>query len=179
MEEGYKQGATDLRSQITKVKNSDAEAVVVVSYPQDTIVLLKQARELDIGKPLYLQTEAMEDANVLREAGDAAEGVVYILPAPAEGATSERFAKAYEQKYGKRPELFAAEAYDIIQLIAASIEAHPDARISAEMVRDHLYGTCDFSGASGTITFDKNGDVLKPMAIRRIRDGSPETLTPK
>lgn len=171
IEEGYQQDATDLRSQLTKAKNSDVEAVVVVSYPQDTIILMKQARELDIGKPLYFQTEAVEDANVLREAGNAAEGATYILPAPAQGESSESFAKAYKRKYGKKPELFAAEAYDIIYLIAAAIEANPDVEVSAEMLRDYFYGISNFAGASGIISFDKNGDVQKPMAIKKIING--------
>jgi branched-chain amino acid transport system substrate-binding protein len=177
LEEGYKQGTSDLRSQITKVKASEAEAVVVVSYPQDTILLMKQAKELDIGKPLYFQTEAVEDANVLREAGNAAEGVTYILPAPAEGAASDRFAKAYKQKYGKNPELFAAEAYDIIYLIAKAIESNPDSKVSAELLRDYLYKVRDYAGASGTITFDKNGDVVKPMAIKEIHNGAPKLVS--
>ena len=173
LEEGYNQGTSDLRSQITKVKASEAEAVVVVSYPQDTILLMKQAKELDIGKPLFFQTEAVEDANVLREAGNAAEGVTYILPAPAEGAASDRFANAYKQKYGKNPELFAAEAYDIIYLIAKAIESNPDSKPSAELVRDYLYNVRNHAGASGSITFDKHGDVVKPMAIKRIVNGQP------
>ncbi|MFC2167756.1 ABC transporter substrate-binding protein [Acidobacteriota bacterium] len=176
LEEGYEQNALDLRSQITKIKGSTAEAVVVVSYPQDTILFLKQAREIDIGKPLYFQTEAVEDANVLREAGNAAEGVTYILPAPAQGTASSRFADSYEEKYGIKPELFAAEAYDIINLIANAVETNTDSSFSAELVRDYLYNVRDYAGASGTISFDQNGDVVKPMAIKRIENGEPKIV---
>ena len=173
IEEAYQQNATDLRSQLTKVKSSEAEAMLVVSYPKDTILVMKQARELDIGKPLYFQTEAVEDPNVLREAGAAAEGATYILPASAEGEITERFARLYEQKYDKKPELFAAEAYDIIYLVAAAIEAYPEKVVSAELIRDYLYTIKDYMGVSGTITFDENGDVIKPMAIKTIVNGQP------
>jgi hypothetical protein len=34
----------------------------------------------------------------------------------------------------------------------------------------------DYAGASGTITFDRNGDVIKPYAIRTIEGGRPKTI---
>ena len=50
-EEAYDQAATDLRSQITKAKGSDAGAVVVLSYPRDTILVMRQAR-IGVGQAL-------------------------------------------------------------------------------------------------------------------------------
>lgn len=179
MEEGYKQGATDLRTQITKVKASNAEAVMIISYPQDTIILMRQAKELDINKPLYFQTEAVEDSNVLREAGESAEGATYILPASAEGASADAFVKAYEEEYGKKPELFAAEAYDIVYLIAAAIRTDPDSDSYANLVRDYLYNVSDYAGASGIISFNDKGDVVKPMAIKKIVSSTPNIISTK
>lgn len=173
LEEGYKQGTVDLRTAITKIKNSKAESVVCISFPQDTIVLLKQMKELAIGLPLFFATEAVEDASVLREAGGAAEGVIYILPASAKGIAAENFAKAYQQKYNSETELFAAEAYDIIHLIANAIKANPDSEITPNIIKSFLYQTKGYAGASGMITFDSNGDVLKPMAIKTILNGQP------
>jgi len=173
IEETYLQTTSDLRSQLTKIKSSDAEAVVVISYPKDTIIAMRQARELDLRKPLYFATEAVEDPNVLREAGHAAEEAIYITPAPAEGEVANRFAKLYEDKFGKKPELFAAEAYDIIYLVVNAIEATPDKQINAEAIKEYLYTIKDWAGASGKITFDNNGDVIKPMAIKIITNKNP------
>jgi branched-chain amino acid transport system substrate-binding protein len=137
---------------------------------------MKQHRELGVNVPLFFLGEAVEDPNVLREAGDAANGAVYILPAPAQGEAAERFAKAYQAKYGKKPELFAAEAYDIVHLIADAVKANPGKPLNGELFRDYLYTVKGYQGASGTITFDKNGDVLKPMAIKVIENGQPKLL---
>lgn len=180
LEEAYAQNATDLRTQLTKIKNSVAEAVMVVSFPNDTILVMKQAQELEIGKPLFFQTEAVEDPNVLREAGQAAEGAVYILPAEAEGEAAEEFAVLYDSEYGEKPELFAAEAYDIVHLIADAIRTNPEGTITGSIIRDYLYSVSGFNGASGVLTFDEHGDVLKPMAIKRITDRiEPELLVRK
>ncbi len=175
LEESYEQDATDVRTQLTKIKNSDAEAVVVVSYLGDTPIVMKQAKELGLGKPLYFQTEAVEDPNVLKSAGSAAEGVVYILPAPPQGEAYEKFKEKYKEKYGKDPELFAAEAYDAINLIADAIRAN-EGVVDADRTKEYLYNVKNYQGASGIITFDRHGDVLKPMAIKKIVNGEPKLM---
>jgi branched-chain amino acid transport system substrate-binding protein len=129
--------------------------------------------------PLFLTTEAVQNPDVLRQAGDAANGAVYILAAPASGAAPQKFAEAYEARFGKKPELFAAEGYDIVRLIAAAITATGATSPSGPDIRDFLYRVRDYAGASGTITFDKNGDVVKPFAIKTIEAGSPRTILVK
>ena len=179
IEETYEQGATDLRAQLTRIKATDAEGILVGSYPPDTVLVLQQARELELRLPLFLTTEAVQNPDMLRQAGDAANGAVYILAAPAAGAAPQKFAEAYEAKFGKKPELFAAEGYDIVRLIAAAITATSATSPSGPDIRDFLYRVRDYAGASGTITFDKNGDVVKPFAIKTIEAGSPRTILVK
>lgn len=174
-EEAYQQGATDVRSQLTTIKSSPADAVLVVSYPADTVIVLKQAKQLAIDKPLYFQTEAVEDPTVLRDAGDAANGATYILPAAAEGPVAKGFVDSYQKKFAKAPELFAAEAYDIVYLIKEALQQNGSSPAS-DRIRGYLSSVHDRASASGTITFDQNGDVTKPMAIKRIVDGRPQVV---
>jgi branched-chain amino acid transport system substrate-binding protein len=176
VEETYAQGATNVRAQLTKIKAANADGVMVGSYPPDTVFVLRQARELELQQPLFFTTEAVQNPDVLREAGDAANGVVYILAAPASGEAPERFTGAYEAKFGKKPELFAAEGYDIVRLVGQAIAAAKDKPVSGSSIRDFLYQVRSYAGASGAITFDKNGDVIKPFAIMTIEAGSPKTI---
>jgi branched-chain amino acid transport system substrate-binding protein len=176
LEETYAQGATDVRAQLMKIKAANADGVMVGSYPPDTVLVLRQARELALQLPLFFTTEAVQNPDVLREAGDAANGAVYILAAPVSGEAPERFAGAYEAKFGKKPELFAAEGYDIVRLVGQAIAAAKDKPVSGPGIRDFLYQVRDYAGASGRITFDSNGDVVKPFAIRTIEAGSPRTI---
>jgi branched-chain amino acid transport system substrate-binding protein len=179
VEATYAQGETDVRAQLTKIKAADADGVMVGSYPPGTVLVLQQAHELQLRKPLFFQTEAVQNPEVLREAGEAANGAVYILAAPASGEAPQRFTDAYEAKYGRKPELFAAEGYDIVRLIADAIAANNGAPLSGSSIRDFLYHVRNYAGASGAITFDKNGDVTKPFAIRTIQAGSPKTILVK
>jgi branched-chain amino acid transport system substrate-binding protein len=179
LEETYAQGATDVRAQLTKIKAANADGVTVGSYPPDTVLVLRQARELGLRQPLFFQTEAIQNPDVLRDAGDAANGAVYILAAPASGEARESFTRAYEAKFGKKAELFAAEGYDIVRLVAQAIAAAKDEPVSGSRIRDFLYQVRSYAGASGAITFDKNGDVIKPFAIMTIEAGSPKTIVVK
>ena len=38
-------------------------------------------------------------------------------------------------------------------------------------LRDELYKVENYSGLSGIISFDENGDVIKPTAIRTVKNG--------
>jgi len=175
--EQYAQESSDLRTQITKIKNSLSEAMIVVSYPKDTVLILQQSRELGVQKPLYFQTEAVEDPQVLSKAGETAEGIEYILPLQASGPARVEFVNLYHQKYGVGPELFAAEAYDCIMLLAEAVRKQGAvSNISSSLVKEYLYDVRNYEGASGRITFNDKGDVIKPMAIKKIVGGVPQIV---
>ncbi len=172
--ETYEQESNDMRSQLQKIKSSTAKALLVVSYLGDTPLVLKQIKELGIQIPLYFQTEAIEDSNVLLVSGSTAEGVVYILPAPSKGKKAEEFRNNYFNRHDKEQELYAAEGYDIVYLITKAFHNTDDNNISN--IKNYLYTIQNFQGASGIISFDQNGDVQKPMAIKTIKNGKPELI---
>jgi branched-chain amino acid transport system substrate-binding protein len=179
LEQTYAQGATDVRAQLTKIKSSDADGVMIGSYPPDTAIVLKQAGEVGLRLPLFFQTEAVQNPEVLRDAGDAANGAIYILAAPASGEAPQAFVAAYDAKFGHKPELFAAEGYDVVRLIAAAVTASNGAAFSGASIRDYLNAVRNYAGASGAITFDGHGDVIKPFAIKTIEDGRAKTVLVK
>lgn len=167
--ESYPQDARDMRTQLTKIKQQKPDALVIVSYPDDTPIVMRQAQELALGIPLFFQTEALDDPAVIQKAGNAAEGATYILPAKPEGDIATNFATKYKEKYNRDPETFAAESYDTIKLLASIMSNLPE--ISGDGIKTGLYNTKNYEGASGIITFDQNGDVIKPMAIKKIENG--------
>jgi len=176
IEETYPPGTTDLRPPLARIKAAGAEGILIGSYPPDTVAILRQAKELDLQQPLFFTNEAVENPEVLREAGDAANGATYILAAPPSGRAPEGFTQAYAAKFGKMPELFAAEGYDIVRLIAAAGAVGSGTSLSSLAIRDFLRRVRDYAGASGAITFNEGGDVMKPYAVKTIEAGRPKTL---
>ena len=173
--DAYPTDTHDLRAQLTKIKNQQSDGVLIVSYPADTPLLLRQAYELGVHKPLFFQTEALDDPAVLAKASNAAEGATYILPAKPEGPASQEFTRKYKAKFNRDPELFAAEAYDAVMLIRKSIAE--SGQTSSEAIKAGLHKTVNYDGASGTISFDSNGDVTKPMVIKRIVHGTSTVIS--
>ncbi len=172
--EAYAQEARDMRTQLTNIKKVKPDALVIVSYPDDTPIVLRQAKELNIVVPLFFQTEALDDPSVLSKAGEAAEGATYILPAKPNGKAVDEFIKKYKAKYNREPELYAAEGYDIIMLIKDILNKSTE--VNSEVIKKGLYSINKYLGASGEITFDENGDVLKPMAIKLIKTGKSNDM---
>ena len=173
--DAYPQDTQDVRTQLTKIKAAKPDAVLIVSYPDDTPIVLRQAAELKLGLPLFFQTEALDDPAVIQRAGAAAEGATYILPAKPTGTAADDFVRAYRERYHKDPELFAAEGYDVIMLIFDILNASP--ALTSDALKDGLYHTQGYPGASGTISFDRNGDVIKPMAIKQLKDLKPVVVS--
>lgn len=169
-EEAYAQGTQNVRTQLATLAALNPQALMVVSYLEDAIVVVKQARELIPDMPMYFQAEAIQDPSVRSALGDALEGITYILPARPEGDASVTFSEQYTSHFGTEPDLFAAEAYDAVKLIAQALK-QSGSEISSAELRDLLYTVKDYKGASGNITFNSNGDVQKPMAVKRIENG--------
>lgn len=170
--ESYEQGATDFRTQLLKIKSSQPDAVFLVGYKEAPQILI-QEKELGLAAK-FIGTGLLEDPNVVNLAKGAAEGVYFTqLPFDASSTDSvvKRFVNDFTRLYGSKPDIISAYGYD-----AANILAHAMAggKLTADALKDALYGTKDFPGVTGSVTFDKNGDVLQPMGVKIIKNGSFE-----
>jgi branched-chain amino acid transport system substrate-binding protein len=165
--DSYSQDTQDVKPHMMKIKGSSADAILIVSGRDDTLTVLRQAAELKVGLPLFFRTEALDDAAMIQQAGDIAEGATYILPAKPTGSTVDEFTRLYHQRYGNNPESLASEAYDAAMLVVNGLNS--SAQLRSDALRDRLNLTQNYAGASGTFSFDSNGDVIKPMAIKQVR----------
>jgi branched-chain amino acid transport system substrate-binding protein len=162
--------STDWRSQLTKVAGTHPQAIYAVTYPLEGGNVVKQARELGIATPI-LGGQPMEDPEVRRIAGTAADGVMFTtttLSTEITGEPGRRFVAAFKAKYGKEPGSFAAEAYDAFDLV---VDAMKKGKVDGPGIKSYLYTVRNYPGASGQMSFDKNGDVAKPIALMAIRGG--------
>lgn len=168
--EGFEQNSRDLRAQLTKLAGAAPEVILLVSYPKDSIIFLRQYAELGLHVPI-VSTSSFEDPQILKEQGKVAEGVVFSSPLPADEAdvVVGNFRKAYEAKYTKKPGLVADYAYDALRILAEA--AKLVGATDGESLRSGLGKIKDFRGASGLINFDANGDVVKPAGLKTVRNG--------
>jgi branched-chain amino acid transport system substrate-binding protein len=175
LNELYDEGQTDFRNVLTKVKDKQATAVYAPGVGKIVGRILKQAAEMNI-KPRFFSSAGLEDPEVFKVAGDAANGVVYGSPDFSEKSkrqATKHFFAEYKKRYNENPSVYSANAYDAVMLV---VEAFRSANTKPEDIRDFLYGIKSYPGASGEITFDKDGEVSKPIILKRTVHGDFEDL---
>lgn len=169
----YKTGDNDFSAQLTAIKNSDAQAIFFPGNFTESALIMKQARQLGITIP-FLGGDTWETPEVIRIAGEAAEGAVYSSfydpAAPLTDRTTE-FLKAYAKKYGKDTLAAGVTALGFDAYLLALDTVQKAGTANGPSLRDTLAKTKDFEGSTGYITFDENGDAIKPAVIKTIQGG--------
>ena len=170
--ETFEQNSTDFRTQLTKIKSTYPDAIYLLSYPKETPLILNQATELDV-ECKFLGVAAFEDPSIIEIAGRNAEGIIYthaIPPAPDDPAYSH-FIEEYLARYGEAPGLIADTGYDAVHMLVEAYRNIESQEFSGIEIARSLGKIKDFPGASGRMSFDENGDVIKPIGIKTVRGG--------
>ncbi|TET15171.1 MAG: hypothetical protein E3J82_01170 [Candidatus Thorarchaeota archaeon] len=167
--QSFDQGSSDFRTQLAKIKQAKPEAIYMVGY-KEQILILKQAKEMGITQQ-FLGSVMFEDPEILEKVGKAADGVIYTYypfdPAGEQELVSQ-FTNQFNKKYGTQPDIYAALSYDAMRIVASAIRR---GGMSPGRIKQALYDTKDFPGVAGSTTFDENGDAIKPVSIKTVRDG--------
>jgi len=166
--EGFGQSSTDIRAQLSKIKSANPDGLYLVGYPKEIPIALRQSKELGLTAKL-LGTVAMHDPQLIQTAGAAAEGLVFPYPKKPTGEQAKDFKMNFRKKYGKDPGITSDVGYDAAKMIAAAIANTGNS--TGEHIRKGLRLLVDYQGASGVMTFDKNGDVHKPMGMMAVTRG--------
>lgn len=171
--EAFEQNAVDFRTQLAKIKLLNPQGVFIPAYTEAGYIL-KQAFEMGI-KTQFIGSAPLENPDILKIANIAAEGAIYphhFDPESSDPKVKE-FKEKYERKFGRELEGYAALAYDALYIIAYVLE---NCGQDKECIKNALYNVQDFSGVTGSTSFDDHGDVIKPIVIRGIKDGKFTTI---
>jgi len=168
----YKPDESDFRSYLTKLAAKKPDAIYFVSYYKDGALAMKQAREIGV-QSQFLGTTAIEDPKVFEVGGNALDGVIYPLASgfdvQSSNETVKTFVNAYKSRFQSDPDWVPAQCYDAMMLVAARMGK---GETTGPELQKALAGTKGYQGVTGEITFDENGDVVKPVTIKVIKGGS-------
>ncbi len=166
--EAHDQKATDFRTTLAKVKEQNVDAVFLATYYTDGALILKQAKELNLDV-LFVGPDVFDDPEVVKIAGNAADGIIFSTVKPGAGPAFTEFSSKYKNKYNKEPGFLADFGFDALNVIA---EAMRQGNFEGEEIKNFLYDLKDYPGASNTITFDSKGDVANSaLVIKTIKNG--------
>jgi len=158
----------DFRSILERHKNSASDLVFVAAHPGMSARLFIQMEETGM-KQIKLGCVAIQGPEFVKAFPDAT-GIYFttILLDKKNNPVFREFAQQYREKFGQNPDVGAAHAYDALKIFAVAI---PNSDTSVEQAKQNLYNLKDFHGATGTMSFDKNGDVIKPLALMKYEHG--------
>jgi branched-chain amino acid transport system substrate-binding protein len=168
--EYYDQGATDFRTQLSKIKSLNPEAIYLPGYYTEIGLILRQAKEMGL-KTKFLSCVGFDNPKVLEIAGNAAEGVIFARPyydPESKNPMVRTFVERFRQKFGIDPGIYAAHSYDALKIVVTAIKK---GGYSANGIKSALYSIKNFPGVTGNTSFDENGDVEKPIQIMMVKKG--------
>jgi branched-chain amino acid transport system substrate-binding protein len=162
--ESFDAGAPEFKASLTKSLVGKPEAIYLVGYSKDCIKIFQEAREMGY-KGIWLGTTVMLDPSVLEAAKAAAYSVYFPEPMTPDTtlAPVAEFRKAFFSKFQKEPPALADVGYDAVMLFREASRIGKG--ITGTGIQEGLSHISGFSGASGLISFDQNGDVHKPLSI--------------
>ena len=168
--ETFQKGQADYKAQLTKIKNLSPDAVFCSALYEEGAVILSQARKMGIKAP-FVGGNGFNSPKVIEIAKGAAEGLVVATPWFADRNTPKvkTFVARYEKAYGKKPDQFAAQAYDALYIMAEALAKAGKA--DRNLLRDSLAGIRNFDGVLGKFSFDAERDVVMEPNVLIIKGG--------
>ncbi|MGA9110376.1 MAG: ABC transporter substrate-binding protein [Smithella sp.] len=158
-DETYSPSDKDMTVQLTKIRQSEAQAIVCWGTNPGPAIIARNAKQLGIKIPLYM-SHGVSSKKFIELAGAGAEGI--ILPSgrvivadqlsksdPQKKALMN-YVNKYREHYKVEGDHFGGHAYDAIMLLAKAME---QAGFSPAAIRDQLEKTKNVAGIGGTFSF--------------------------
>ena len=167
----FQKGQADYKAQLTKIASLKPDAVFCSALYNEGGVILAQARKMGLKVP-FVGGNGFNSPKVIEIAKEAAEGLIVATPWFGEknDPKVKAFVAKYEKAYGKKPDQFAAQAYDAFYIMTNALKAAGAADRSK--LRDALAATKNFQGVVGNFSFDAERDVVMTPSVLIVKGGT-------
>jgi len=152
------EGKYDASALAQSAIDGGCDSILLISYATDGAAIMEALLAQGFSGNIF-GADGVADAAFTSAFTDttAVDGLVATKPRPGEDSTAKgSFESAYKAAGGADGAIYTGETYDAIKIAAAAIVSDPDGDIVAALKKTGV----NYVGASGTHTFDTNGDVL-------------------
>lgn len=168
--ETFRKGDSDFRPALLKLKKAKVPAIWLVGHARESGLILQQARQLGMTLPFISDVYSIETPDFLEGTQNPGD-LVYLAPSfDPDSSTAEvkEFVELYKKQYDEEPTVYAAQAYDAILSLGKALKRcnGPKKDCLPRELRK-----LNFTGASGNINFDVNGNVHKDLEIKFVSNG--------
>lgn len=155
--ETFATGDVDFKAQLTKIKGTNPDAVVLSALIAEAGPIMAQARQMGINAP-FIGGNGLNSPKLFELAPGAASDNVWVGgPWSLDNATPEntQFIAAYKARYNGNPDQFAAQAYDAMYIAAAALK---NVHLSGDTAKDRAalrdaLAAVQWTGATGPFKF--------------------------
>jgi branched-subunit amino acid ABC-type transport system permease component/ABC-type branched-subunit amino acid transport system substrate-binding protein len=177
--EAYDQGATDFTPLLMRVKSSNPDAVLFVSYLADATLLMRQSKEIDFNPKVFAAGGAgFSLPDFLKGAGETAEYTISVTQwtPDARWPGSGQWAARFRDQFNYEPSYHSVQAYISLKVLADAIARAGS--LNRRQVRDAIRAT-RMDSIFGPISFDESGQNNHPVAITQVLGGKFVTVWPE
>jgi ABC-type branched-subunit amino acid transport system substrate-binding protein len=172
IEERFSDGETDFKERLERIKKTSPDAILIWGNATESALILKQIRDLGMIQPVYASDRIVSN-EFLKLAGNLAEGLVTTCQynPQADDPKLRTFKASYIKRFGLEPDVFAAHAYDGMNILIAAIRK---AGLNRALIRDVLTDMKTFQGyqgVTGKVIFDATWNNIRPIFMAEIRNG--------
>lgn len=152
------EGSYDASTLAQSVIDGGCDSVLLMSYATDGASIMEALSAQGFSGTIIGADGVADSAftGAFTDTG-AVDGLIATRPRPGEESNAKtNFENAYAAAGGADGAIYTGETYDAIKVTAAAIVSDPDGDLVAALKNAGV----NYVGASGTHTFDGNGDVL-------------------
>ncbi|MFO1361931.1 MAG: amino acid ABC transporter substrate-binding protein [Burkholderiales bacterium] len=174
--EEYPPDIKDMTALLTKVKQAAPDAVLALSYPSDSPLYVRQAKELGIAAPFQFVMVGPGIDFFPKLLGAAANGIVTVGHwTPARNARAKAFYDAYVARFKERPDyLDSIESYVSCEVLEQAVaKAGTDRARLREAIAQG-----EFETINGKIRFKGVENVVTPTGFLQLQDGVLQQVWP-
>ncbi|ARP93543.1 ABC transporter substrate-binding protein [Bordetella genomosp. 13] len=155
--ETFAKGDVDFKAQLTKIKGTNPDALVLSALLAEGGPIMVQARQLGMNIPV-IGGNGMNSVKIFDLAPGGASNNLWIgSPWSIENKTPEntKFIEAYTKKYGAAPDQFSAQAYDAMYIVSEGLKK---VKLTGDLAKDRTalrdaLPDVKWTGATGAFQF--------------------------
>jgi branched-chain amino acid transport system substrate-binding protein len=196
---GYESGQSSYQQVLSEVFSDDPGMVAFAGYPESGTTILSQWAEQGYGGDWILHTSLLSEEVIDSVGAEIMNGMFGVRTLPPTGEATDAFVSDYEEAYPDT-QLFSPYSWNSYDaLVSYALAVHDAGTTDGSSVKESMravsnppgetvgYGAfgdgvemldsdtqIDYSGPSGAVDYDDNGDVASDVATVRVVDGEFE-----
>ncbi len=172
--ESFQTAETDSSAQFTRIKASNPDVIFISSTVADISDILIQGRALGVPSDIPFIVNLTLSRDLVAAAEDAAEGTITFTSwnSTADTPGNQAFVQNYSTKYGMEPNIWAAQFYAAVHIVAKGIA---DAQSTdPKAIAAALAEIQNFDTILGSFSFNDVGDAVYDPIVLIVKDGEFE-----